>query len=166
MCLSSLCAGRRCLPASACATSHLGHSTQLRKLAGAEDAPEDGGAAPDAEGSDPDAAAAEPAEAAAPAQAKESLLTAAAKARKERPAETDAEKILKEEQDMLRAITQRTALKSVKELAKARPYYPWNPLFYWLLCCRLPCPGPSRTETYMSLVWVKSDGHASCSVLV
>ena len=95
--------------------------SQLRKLAGAEDAPEEDGGAPDAEGSDPDAAAGEPAEEAAPAQAKESLLTAAAKARKEKPAETDAEKILKEEQDMLRAITQRTALKSVKELAKARP---------------------------------------------
>ena len=91
--------------------------TQQRKLAGVEDAAEDGDDAPIDEGSDPDAAA-EPA-APAPAQAKESLLTAAAKARKERPAETDAEKILKEEQDMLRAITQRTALKSVKELAKA-----------------------------------------------
>ncbi len=62
-----------------------------------------------------------PAELAPPVQAKESLLTAAARARKDKPAETDAEKILKEEQDMLRAITQRTALKSVKELAKVRP---------------------------------------------
>ncbi len=93
---------------------------QLKKLAdGGEDADGSGSG-----GEQPgDAAApAEAAEAApAPAQAKESLLTAAAKARKEKPAETDSEKILKEEQDMLRAITQRTALKSVKELAKARP---------------------------------------------
>ena len=55
-----------------------------------------------------------------PVAAKESLLAAAAKARKEQPAETEAERRLKEEQDMLRSITQRTALKSVKELAKVR----------------------------------------------
>ncbi|KAK9837229.1 hypothetical protein WJX81_000185 [Elliptochloris bilobata] len=95
---------------------------KLRKLAGADDADGGGsdGEAAEADGGNPtETLAAEPA---APAQAKESLLTAAAKARKEKPAETDSEKILKEEQDMLRAITQRTALKSVKELAKGVEY--------------------------------------------
>ncbi len=100
--------------------ARLTSGAQLKKLADGGDDGDGGGSGGEQPG---DAAA--PAEAAepapAPAQAKESLLTAAAKARKEKPAETDSEKILKEEQDMLRAITQRTALKSVKELAKARP---------------------------------------------
>lgn len=51
-------------------------------------------------------------------QAKESLLAAAAKARKEHPAETQAEKLLKEEQEIMRNITARKALKSVKENAQ------------------------------------------------
>ena len=49
---------------------------------------------------------------------KESLLVAAVRARKDQPEETDAEKHLKEEQDILRQITTKQALKSVKELAK------------------------------------------------
>jgi hypothetical protein len=52
------------------------------------------------------------------AQQKESLLVATAKARKEKPEATEAEKRLQEEEEMLRAITQKAALKSVKELAK------------------------------------------------
>eukprot|EP00884_Botryococcus_braunii_P021065 jgi/Botrbrau1/7642/Bobra.0159s0088.1 len=55
-------------------------------------------------------------------QQKESLLVATAKARKERPEATEAEKRLQEEEEMLRAITQKSALKSVKELAKGVIY--------------------------------------------
>ncbi len=51
-------------------------------------------------------------------RAKESLLAATAKARLTKPEDTEAEKLLKEEQDILQHITQKTALKSVKELAK------------------------------------------------
>ena len=40
-----------------------------------------------------------------------------AKARKDQPMETDAQKRLREEQDMMRNITSRTALRGVKELA-------------------------------------------------
>lgn len=59
------------------------------------------------------------------AQAKESLLAAAAKARKERPAETEAEARLKEEAEIMRNITARMALKSVKENAQVRaPHAP------------------------------------------
>ncbi len=53
-------------------------------------------------------------------QAKESLLAAAAKARKEKPAETEAEKMLREEQEIMRNITSRKALKSVMENAQVR----------------------------------------------
>ncbi len=55
-----------------------------------------------------------------PAAHKESLLAAAAKARKVKPAETDAERLLKEEQEIMKTITQRMALKSVKENAQVR----------------------------------------------
>ena len=57
-------------------------------------------------------------------QAKESLLAAAAKARKEKPAETEAEKMLKEEQEIMRNITSRKALKSVMENAQVRVLEP------------------------------------------
>lgn len=50
--------------------------------------------------------------------AKESLLLAAARAKKGKPEETEAEKLLKEEQAMMADITRTTALKGVKELAK------------------------------------------------
>ncbi|CAD7695226.1 unnamed protein product, partial [Ostreobium quekettii] len=53
---------------------------------------------------------------------KESLLVTAVRARKDQPEETEAEKLLKEEQDMLRQITTKQALKSVKELAKDVKY--------------------------------------------
>ena len=43
-----------------------------------------------------------------------------AKARKEAPPESEADKLRKEEEEMLKAVTQRTALKAVQELAKAR----------------------------------------------
>jgi hypothetical protein len=49
---------------------------------------------------------------------KESLLAAAAKARKVKPAETEAERLLREEQDIMRNITKRMALKSAKENAQ------------------------------------------------
>ena len=49
---------------------------------------------------------------------KDSLLVAAAKARATAPQETAAEKLLREEQEMLKAITAKAALKSVRELAK------------------------------------------------
>ncbi|EIE26736.1 P-loop containing nucleoside triphosphate hydrolase protein [Coccomyxa subellipsoidea C-169] len=55
-------------------------------------------------------------------QAKESLLAAAAKARKEKPAETEAEKMLREEQEIMRNITSRKALKSVMENAQGISY--------------------------------------------
>ncbi|BDA40614.1 DEAD-box ATP-dependent RNA helicase 35 [Coccomyxa sp. Obi] len=57
-----------------------------------------------------------------PVHAKESLLAAAAKARKEKPAETEAEKLLKEEQEIMRNITSRKALKSVMENAQGIVY--------------------------------------------
>lgn len=103
---------------------------QLRKVADGAD--EVDGSGSGGEQAEEGAGPAPPAELAPPVQAKESLLTAAAKARKDKPAETDAEKILKEEQDMLRAITQRTALKSVKELAKVRLRPCWKTYF----CCK------------------------------
>ena len=53
-----------------------------------------------------------------PAVAKESLLRATAKARKDKPEETEAEIMLREEQEMLADMTKRTALRGVKELAK------------------------------------------------
>lgn len=59
--------------------------------------------------------AAEPA-----APVKTSLLAATAAARKGVPKETDDQKRLKEEQEMLHNITNRTALKTFAELAKAR----------------------------------------------
>jgi len=49
---------------------------------------------------------------------KESLLVAAAKARATAPQETASEKLLREEQEMLKAITAKAALKSARELAK------------------------------------------------
>ena len=49
---------------------------------------------------------------------KDSLLVAAAKARATAPQETAAEKLLREEQEMLKAITAKAALKSARELAK------------------------------------------------
>lgn len=51
---------------------------------------------------------------------KTSLLAATAKARKGAPKETEDDKRLKEEQEMLHNITNRTALRNVKELAKVR----------------------------------------------
>ena len=53
----------------------------------------------------------------AAARAKESLLNAAARARRAAPEETEAEKLLKEERDILHKITQKAALQSVKERA-------------------------------------------------
>jgi len=63
------------------------------------------------------AAAAASAEAAA-TKKKESLLVAAAKARATAPHETAAERLLREEQAMLKAITAKAALKSAQELAR------------------------------------------------
>lgn len=54
---------------------------------------------------------------------KESLLVRTAKARKDQPTETEAQKRLREEQDMMRNITSRTALRGVKELATVRFFY-------------------------------------------
>lgn len=53
-----------------------------------------------------------------PSAHKESLLAAAAKARKVKPAETEAERLLREEQEIMKTITTRMALKSVKENAQ------------------------------------------------
>ena len=52
------------------------------------------------------------------AAAKESLLLAAARAKKGKPEETEAEKLRKEEQAIMADITRKTALKGVKELAR------------------------------------------------
>ena len=46
---------------------------------------------------------------------------AAARAKKGKPEETEAEKLRKEEQAIMADITRKTALKGVKELATARP---------------------------------------------
>lgn len=54
------------------------------------------------------------------APVKTSLLAATAAARKGLPKETDDQKRLKAEQEMLHNITNRTALKTFAELAKAR----------------------------------------------
>lgn len=55
-------------------------------------------------------------------RAKESLLIANARARLEQPEATEADKALEEEQDMMRLITQKQALKSGKELAQDIKY--------------------------------------------
>ena len=52
---------------------------------------------------------------------KTSLLAATAKARRGAPKETEDDKRLKEEKEMLHNITNRTALRGVKELAKVSP---------------------------------------------
>ena len=54
---------------------------------------------------------------------KESLLAAAARTRKDQPEATEAEKQLAEEQDMLKHILAKQALKSVKELAQVTTAY-------------------------------------------
>ncbi len=51
---------------------------------------------------------------------KESLLLAAAKARKDQPAETEQQQQLAEEADILKHVLQKQALKAVKELAQVR----------------------------------------------
>lgn len=43
-----------------------------------------------------------------------------ARARQEQPVETEADKQLHEEEDILKHVTQKTALKTAKELAKVR----------------------------------------------
>ena len=50
----------------------------------------------------------------------ESLLTLAAKARKGKPEESEQEKALKEEADLLRQTTQHKALQGVQEIARVR----------------------------------------------
>ena len=60
---------------------------------------------------------------AAPA-VKESLLRATAKARKDKPEETEAEAMLREEREMLADLHKRTALKGVNELAKVTAGFP------------------------------------------
>ena len=62
------------------------------------------------------------------APVKTSLLAATAAARKGVPKETEDQKRLKEEQEMLHNITNRTALKTFAELAKAR-------VMRFLACC-------------------------------
>lgn len=66
-------------------------------------------------------------EAGAPVDArpKESLLVTAVRARRGVPEESEAEKRLKEEREMLKQITTKQALKSVGELAKVD----------WTSCC-------------------------------
>ena len=54
------------------------------------------------------------------AAAKQSLLVAAARAKKGKPEETEADKLRKEEQAIMADITRKTALKGVKELARVR----------------------------------------------
>ena len=49
---------------------------------------------------------------------KRSLLVQAAAARKGKPEESESQKLLKEEQELLKNITRQKALKGVKELAK------------------------------------------------
>lgn len=81
------------------------------------------------------AAAAAAAAAAAPRQ-RESLLVAAARQRAERPALTTAEKVALEEQDMIRQLTTKQALKAAKELATGTVYTAsmdtgWKPPARW-----------------------------------
>ena len=59
-----------------------------------------------------------PAQPELPPVVKQSLLQATVKARKDKPEESEAEIMLREEQEMLADMTKRTALKGVKELAK------------------------------------------------
>lgn len=60
-----------------------------------------------------------------PCRNKESLLVQTARARQEQPVETEADKQLYEEEDILKHVTQKTALKTAKELAKvAHAVYP------------------------------------------
>lgn len=66
---------------------------------------------------------------------KKSLLMQAAAARKGKPEESESEKLLKEEQELLRNITRQKALKGVKELAKVDVC---PSLQSWLLPCILP----------------------------
>lgn len=70
--------------------------------------------------------AALPAQPPAPAVIKESLLRATAKARKDKPEETEAEVMYREEQEMLADMTKRTALRGVKELAKVGVNMEWS----------------------------------------
>lgn len=56
------------------------------------------------------------------ARGKESLLVRKAKALQEAPQETEQERVLREEQDLMRTITQRQALKTYKELAQDIKY--------------------------------------------
>jgi hypothetical protein len=94
----------------------------------------------------------------AAARAKESLLNAAARARRAAPEETEAEKLLKEERDILHKITQKAALQSVKERAMVRPRHRpcahvqqrrhvFEPCVVELPSLGLKCVGlPSRTH--------------------
>lgn len=59
---------------------------------------------------------------------KTSLLAATAKARRGAPKESEDDKRLKEEQEMLHNITNRTALRGVKELAKVSQHLTSTPL--------------------------------------
>lgn len=56
--------------------------------------------------------------AAAPGKPKESLLNAAARARRTQVEETEHEKIIREEEEILRHITAKTALQAVGERAR------------------------------------------------
>ncbi len=51
------------------------------------------------------------------------MLVQAARTRQEKPPETQADKQLHEEEDILKHVTQKTALKTVKELAKVCLYF-------------------------------------------
>jgi len=92
----------------------LHHVQGAGELVAAEAAPQPAGRNTDAQ---VDAAAA--AEGAA-SRTKESLLNAAARARRGAPEESEAEKMLKEERDILHKITQKAALQSVQERARVR----------------------------------------------
>lgn len=68
---------------------------------------------------------------------KKSLLAQAAAAKKGKPEETENERLIREEQELLRNITRQKALKGVNEIAKVRRFdIPENLIHGHLACCQ------------------------------
>ena len=84
---------------------------------------------------------------------KTSLLAATAKARRGAPKESEDDKRLKEEQEMLHNITNRTALRGVKELAKVGHHLPQTPVH--ISCassCSSQCAGLVPAALHLSVI--------------
>eukprot|EP00879_Flechtneria_rotunda_P016085 GHRR01016826.1.p1 GENE.GHRR01016826.1~~GHRR01016826.1.p1 ORF type:complete len:570 (+),score=225.58 GHRR01016826.1:392-2101(+) len=100
-----------------------------------------------------------PAPAAAPAaqqRGKESLLVQTARAKKEAPPESATDKVLQEEADMMRHITQKQALRAAKELATDTVYTRsmttgWKP------------PAEARRWSYRKCQAIRDQNHISVS---